>query len=114
MDRFKKILVAASPGHLESLTLRTAVSLADANDAHLTVLDVVAPLPPWRKKMNVEGRIIDVEAALLQDREERLRREVENTRGSRETEVTVTAVSYTHLTLPTNRVACRSRWSPYH
>ena len=23
-------------------------------------------------------------------------------------------VSYTHLTLPTNRVACRSRWSPYH
>ena len=24
------------------------------------------------------------------------------------------AVSYTHLTLPTNRVACRSRWSPYH
>ena len=21
---------------------------------------------------------------------------------------------YTHLTLPTNRVACRSRWSPYH
>ena len=24
------------------------------------------------------------------------------------------AVSYTHLTLPTNRVVCRSRWSPYH
>ena len=24
------------------------------------------------------------------------------------------AVSYTHLTLPTNIVACRSRWSPYH
>ena len=23
-------------------------------------------------------------------------------------------VSYTHLTLPTNRVVCRSRWSPYH
>ena len=27
--------------------------------------------------------------------------------------VVVTAVSYTHLTLPTNR-ECRSRWSPYH
>lgn len=90
MDRFKKILVAASPGHLEPLTLRTAVSLADANDAQLTVLDVVAPLPAWRKKMNVEGRIIDVEAALLQDREERLRREVDNARGSRETEVMIT------------------------
>ena len=23
-------------------------------------------------------------------------------------------VSYTHLTLPTSAVACRSRWSPYH
>jgi nucleotide-binding universal stress UspA family protein len=90
MDRFKKILVAASPGHLEPLTLRTAVSLADANDAQLTVLDVLAPMPSWRKKMNVEGRIIDVEAALLQDREERLRREVDTTRGSRETEVIVT------------------------
>ena len=25
-----------------------------------------------------------------------------------------TAVSYTHLTLPTTRLVCRSRWSPYH
>ena len=25
-----------------------------------------------------------------------------------------TTVSYTHLTLPTNTVTCRSRWSPYH
>ena len=25
-----------------------------------------------------------------------------------------TPVSYTHLTLPTSAVACRSRWSPYH
>ena len=24
------------------------------------------------------------------------------------------AVSYTHLTLPTIRYVCRSRWSPYH
>ena len=27
---------------------------------------------------------------------------------------TFSAVSYTHLTLPTNTVTCRSRWSPYH
>ena len=26
----------------------------------------------------------------------------------------VATVSYTHLTLPTSAVACRSRWSPYH
>ena len=26
----------------------------------------------------------------------------------------VDAVSYTHLTLPTNFKRCRSRWSPYH
>ena len=25
-----------------------------------------------------------------------------------------TAVSYTHLTLPTKSDECRSRWSPYH
>ena len=25
-----------------------------------------------------------------------------------------TAVSYTHLTLPTTDSTCRSRWSPYH
>ena len=24
------------------------------------------------------------------------------------------AVSYTHLTLPTKLILCRSRWSPYH
>ena len=26
----------------------------------------------------------------------------------------VASVSYTHLTLPTKQVQCRSRWSPYH
>ena len=26
----------------------------------------------------------------------------------------IIAVSYTHLTLPTNSYTCRSRWSPYH
>ena len=28
--------------------------------------------------------------------------------------VKLDSVSYTHLTLPTNTVTCRSRWSPYH
>ena len=26
----------------------------------------------------------------------------------------MTPVSYTHLTLPTKVLVCRSRWSPYH
>ena len=37
-----------------------------------------------------------------------LRETKENVQG------TNSAVSYTHLTLPTNTVTCRSRWSPYH
>ena len=90
MDRFKNILVAASPGQLEPLTLRVAVDLADANDARLTVLDVVPPLPAWRRTMNVEGRVIDIETAMLHDREERLRHLVDNTRGRPDTEVIVT------------------------
>ena len=28
--------------------------------------------------------------------------------------MTEKAVSYTHLTLPTMIIRCRSRWSPYH
>ncbi len=90
MNRFKNILVATCPGRLDPLTLRAAVELADANDAHLTVMSVVAPLPAWRRTMNVEGRVVDIETALLHDREERLRHLVENTRGGPDTEVIVT------------------------
>ena len=31
-----------------------------------------------------------------------------------EGKLSLNAVSYTHLTLPTTLVRCRSRWSPYH
>lgn len=89
MNRFKNILVAASPGSLEPLTLRSAVKLAEANDARLTVIDVVAPLPKWRRKVNVEGRVIDIEKALHKDREERLRHLVGNTLARPETDVIV-------------------------
>ena len=34
--------------------------------------------------------------------------------NNEETRIRKNAVSYTHLTLPTNTVTCRSRWSPYH
>lgn len=73
MDRFKNILVATSPGRLDPPALHAAVELAHTNDARLTVIDVVAPLSPWRRTVNVEGRVIDLEAAILKDREERLR-----------------------------------------
>ena len=29
-------------------------------------------------------------------------------------DLNISPVSYTHLTLPTNKAVCRSRWSPYH
>ncbi|MGB5657125.1 MAG: hypothetical protein WBN35_11015, partial [Acidimicrobiia bacterium] len=90
MDRFKSILVATSPGRLDPPTLRAAVGLAEINRARLTVFDVVAPLPPWRRKMNVEGRVVDVEAAILRDREERLRQLLGNTRGGANVEVVET------------------------
>ena len=90
MDRFKKILFAVAPGHVEALTLRAAVKLADANDAHLTVLDVLAPLPRSRKTMRVEGRVLDIEALLQRDRRERLLHLLENTRGGPNTEAIVT------------------------
>ena len=90
MERFKNILVATSPGHLDPPTLRAAVDLAEINKARLTVVDVVAPIPAWRRKMNVEGRVIDVEAAILRDREERLRHLLGNTRGGSDVEVVET------------------------
>lgn len=88
MDRFKNILVAASPGRLEPMMLRAAVRLANTNEAHLTVLDVV-PVPRLRRKVKVEGRVVDVEEDLLRDREERLRHLAEGTGANKNTDVVV-------------------------
>jgi len=89
MDRFKNILVAASPGRIEAPTLRSAISLAEENQAKLTVIDVVAPLPPWRRKANVEGRVIDIEAALSEERRQQIRGLVENAGGGADIDVDV-------------------------
>lgn len=86
MDWFKHILVAASPGHLDVPTWRSAVALATANEARVTVLDVVEPLASRRRSINTEGRTIDLQQSMLCDRAERLHRFVERTRGT--TEVT--------------------------
>jgi len=90
MDRFKKILVAASPGRMEAFTLRSAVKLAEANKARLTVLDVVSQVPRWGKAIEVGGRAVDIEALLLRDRNEQLRRLLQKARGGSNTEVLVT------------------------
>lgn len=90
MERFKNILVATSPGRLDPPTLRAAVDLSKINNARLTVVDVVAPMAAWRRKMNVEGRVVDVEAAILHDREERLRHLLGSTRDGLDVEVVET------------------------
>ena len=40
--------------------------------------------------------------------------EAQEARRIPENMVRVSSVSYTHLTLPTMKCRCRSRWSPYH
>ena len=45
---------------------------------------------------------------------EGVERRLARTLGMQNGTATLQAVSYTHLTLPTNTVTCRSRWSPYH
>ena len=89
MDRFKNILVAASPGHLEARTLRAAIRLADTNQARLTVVDVVSPLPRLYRALLGQGRVADVESGLKQHRLEALRHLTHNTRAGAASEVRV-------------------------
>jgi universal stress protein E len=89
VDRFKSILVAASPGHLEPKTFRAAVRLAERNRARLSVVDVMEPMFRMRRLTTVEGRIVDVQAELMRHREESLRQLADNTRAGSETEVKV-------------------------
>ncbi|MGB9373366.1 MAG: universal stress protein [Jiangellales bacterium] len=89
MDRFKNILVAASPGHLEARTLRAAIRLADKNHAGLTVVDVVSPLPRLYQVLLGQGRVADVESGLRQHRLESLRHLAHNTRAGADIEVKV-------------------------
>ncbi len=91
MDRFKSILVAASPGHLDARPLREAVKLAAESGARLTVLDVIPPVSRFRRMVQVEGRVIDVQTALLDDRRETLRQLMDNTRTPEGTPLIVKA-----------------------
>ena len=77
MDRFKDILVAASVGQLEVPVLKAAARLTAANDAQMTVLDVIEPLPPRHRTVSVEGQLVDLEDLLLRDRSEQVRQAVD-------------------------------------
>ena len=49
-------------------------------------------------------------AEQIQARVDQLGAEISRDYANRE----ILSVSYTHLTLPTTIIRCRSRWSPYH
>jgi universal stress protein E len=77
MDQFRHILVVACPGFLEVPVLKRAAALAQANGARLTVLDVVESIPRRRRIVNIEGRTLDIEALLIEDRLRHLRETVD-------------------------------------
>jgi nucleotide-binding universal stress UspA family protein len=89
MDRFKDILVAAAPGHIDTAVLHDTIRFANRNGARLTLLDVVDPLPPWRRSVLVEGRVIEVQELLLKDRHDRFRHVVETAGGSEDVRIEV-------------------------
>ena len=89
MDRFKNILVAASPGHLEARTLRAAIRLAATNQATLTLVDVVSPMPRLYRALLGHGRVAEVESGLRQHRLDSLRHLADNTRAGAGIDVTV-------------------------
>lgn len=90
MDRFKNMLVTASEGQLEVPVLRAAARLAETNEAELTVLGVIDPLPARRRTASIEGRVVDFEESLATRRSHELR-EVIQEAGTPEVAVEVTA-----------------------
>lgn len=90
MDRFKNVLVAAAPGHVDTALLHDAIRFARRTGADLTVLDVIDQLPPWRRSVNVEGRIIEVQELLLKDRRDRFRHVIETAGGRADVQVEAT------------------------
>ncbi len=87
MDRFENILVSASPGHLETSTLHAAFELAEANDARLTLIDVIEPVSRLWRQTTVNGQVVDVQGELMRHREEWLRELVEGAEGGSDVEV---------------------------
>jgi nucleotide-binding universal stress UspA family protein len=90
VERFENVLLAAAPGHLDFAVLHDTIRFVERNHAKLTLLDVVAPLPSWRRSVNVEGRVIDVQGLLLQDRRDRIRDMIAAAGGGAEIRVEAT------------------------
>ena len=87
MDSFERIVLAASVGEMDLPVLEASVAIAQGSGAQLTLLDVFEPLPSWRQAVNVEGRTIEVQKLMLEDRQEQLRELIAAAGGSSDTEV---------------------------
>lgn len=90
MSEFRHVLVAGSPGELGVPILRAAARQAQATGARLTVLDVVEALPARRRTVTIEGRAVDLQQMLVQERSERLRQALTDA-GISDADVHVTA-----------------------
>ena len=77
MVGFKNVLVAMSPGGLDPACLEQIGKMAAAEHATVTMLDVVEPLPTWRRVVNVEGRMVDVGSMLHVSRVDHLHAQAE-------------------------------------
>lgn len=53
MERFRSILVVAGLGRMDIPTLQTAMSIASANDANLSLLNVSRPPSRWRRSESI-------------------------------------------------------------
>lgn len=74
VERFERVLVAAAPGALDPRALGEVGDLVRANRAAISVLDVVEPVPAWRRVVDIEGRDVDIQEMLIDARSDALRR----------------------------------------
>lgn len=77
MQRFKNILVFASNEDATRSLLHDAADLAQRNDASVTLFDVAEPLPKRRRFHGTNGRTLDLQALLEENRRTDLERMAE-------------------------------------
>ncbi|MFU8814287.1 MAG: universal stress protein [Pseudomonadales bacterium] len=65
MKNIDNILFAVTAGQQSTAPLERAVSLAENNQARLTVVDVLRPLPP---RLHVPGGVDNLQAAMVAER----------------------------------------------
>ena len=92
---------------------QSTISEAIANleiDLGLTLFDRSTRQPT----LTEAGRAMFTQVRRVLEASEQMDRLAAQMAGGLEARLTLVAVSYTHLTLPTTCTPCRSRWSPYH